>query len=307
MPITSYITRAARYSLWILLALAISARSFAQDQPFPKTHLFVNDWANVLTADDVQRLGDLCRSFQSAHGYQLVIVTLTSLNGEDINHAATRFLNEQGVGRKGADTGVVIMLAMQERKAYIGTGKGTEAALTDARAASICRNTMRPVLREGRTGDALYAGAQDVVNVIEGRGESNPMPVDEPGGGRHSPPIGLFVFGLGAFGVVTAIAVRSTLKCPRCGHWMSVSNEIIQPPGLLSNGYGMRTRTCSSCGFSDQTRYTIYRNSGGGFGGGIGGGGGWSSGDSGGGGWSGGGGFSGGGGESGGGGGGSSW
>ena len=302
MPTISHIIRALRASLCFLLALTLAARSFAQDQPFPKTREFVNDWAHVLSSDDVQRMGDLCRAFQSAHGYQMLIVTLSTLNGEDINHAATRFGNEQAAGRKDADTGVVIMLAMQEHKAYIATGKGTEAALTDARAASICRNTMRPLLREGRTGDALYTGAQQVVDVIEGRGESVPMPLDSPdGGGNTGIPAGFLVFGVGGFGLIALVAARSAFKCPRCGHWMSVSNQIIQSPGLMSNGYGLRTRTCSSCGFSDQARYTIYRNSGGGFGGGFGGGGVWSGGGSGGGG------FSGGGGGFGGGGGGSSW
>ncbi|HEY3413229.1 MAG TPA: TPM domain-containing protein [Armatimonadota bacterium] len=304
MPTISNIIRALRKPFWIFLAMTLASRASAQDAPFPKTRDFVNDWAHALNADEIQRLGDLCRNFQTAHGYQMLIVTLPTLNGEDINHAATRFGNEQGAGRKGADTGVVIMLAMQEHQAYIATGSGTEAALTDARAASICRNTMRPLLREGRTGDALYTGAQQVVDVIEGRGESVPMPLDEPGGGRHEGiPFGFLLFGIGGFGGIAWLAARATYKCPRCGHWMSVTSEVIQSPGLLSNGYGMRTRKCPSCGFTDQSRYTIYRSSG--FGGG-----GWTSGGSSGssgGGWSGGSGFSGGGGGFGGGGGGSSW
>lgn len=280
----------------LLLCLASSA--FADEIPFPKTDQFVNDYAGVLSQDDIRTLTEICQNLQTIQGYHMVIVTEPTLNGEDINHAGTRYMNELGVGRKGADTGVAIMLAMQERQVDISIGSGTKAVLTDAAAGRICRDRIRPLLREGKTGEAMIAGAQAVDSIIRAGGEGTSMPLSDDSGNRHGAtfPVGLFA-GLGGMGLIAVLASRAAHKCPRCGHWMSVSNQMIEPPGFLSNGYGIRTRTCASCGFTDQNRYTIYRNTGGGGwssggGGGFssGGGGGWSGGGSGGGGFSGGGG-----------------
>lgn len=291
-------TRWLLFAVAACLALCLVPCASADEIPFPKTTEFVNDYASVLSQEDIRTLTGICQNLQTTLGYQMVIVTEPTLNGEDINHAGTRYMNELGVGRKGADTGVAIMLAMQERQVFISVGSGTKSVLTDAAAGRIYRDTMRPLLSEGKTGEAMKAGAQAVDGIIRAGGEGQGMPLsDGSSGDRGRPfPVGLLIFGAGGIGLIAVLATRAAFKCPRCGHWMTVNNQVVDPPGFLSNGYGIRTRTCSSCGYTDQNRYTIYRNSGGGF---YGGGGGWSSGGSSGG-WSGGGGgggFSGGGGS----------
>jgi len=273
------------------------ANAFASETPFPKTSEFVNDYAGVLSRDEVQTLTELCQNLQTQRGYQMVIVTEPTLNGEDINHASTRYFNELRIGRKGADTGVVIMLAVQERSAFISTGSGTKSVLTDAQCGAIFLDRMRPLFGEGRPGAALIAGATAVDQIIRGGGEGQGMPLTDSSDSRRSDPIpsGFLFLGFGGLVLISAVASVGARKCPRCRHWMSVNYQMIEPPGFLSNGYGIRTRTCPVCGFSDQSRYTISRGGRGGFygggftGGGLSGGG-WSSGGFSGGGFSGGGG-----------------
>src|SRR5690606_4702271 len=115
---------------------------------------FVTDRASVLSPEDEQRLTILCRDLKRQSGFELGIITLQTLNGEAPNQAATRFINENASGQEGRDTGIVMMLVMSDRQFYIGTGSGTEAVIPDSLAGRIYRNTVSPLLREGRTGEA---------------------------------------------------------------------------------------------------------------------------------------------------------
>ncbi|HEY3266106.1 MAG TPA: TPM domain-containing protein [Armatimonadota bacterium] len=299
-------TRLRAIPRWILplllslVALACGRPADAQQEtPFPKTSSYVDDFAQALSPQDISRLGPLCRDLDRRTGYQMLIVTVASLNGEDINHAATRYLNEKGAGRKGEDTGIVIMRAVAEKRTFIATGKGTEAIITDAFAGDVFRNTIRPLTRQGRLGDGLYAGAVRLRDrILEQTGHAAEVPHSRGGAAPSYPPSGSFpsspgvpfspgfpaIFGLlpflfvGFFVLIVIAAIKggaAMRKCPRCGAYLEVRDEIVQPPGFFSNGYGMRTRTCPACGFADQRQYTIPRSSGGGFyGGGFGSGGG---------------------------------
>ncbi|GEM_PF-4655305 len=302
--------------VFILAATCGANIARTQDPELPKADNFVNDAAGVLSKEDIHRLTVLGRQMRADTGYEMGFVIVRSLQGEDIAHAATRYGNELKVGKKNEDTGLILMLAIEDRKFFIATGRGTEAYITDSFAARATRDA-RPQLREGRYGDALYDTAIILRDRIYGKTGAEPsdgstIPID---GGNRSPVFPwVFVFGIAAFVIGIASAVnRYEHKCPRCGGWMKITHETIRSATRKRSGTGLKTRTCPACGYTDEKRYTIPRKSdgGGGFfaGGGGSGSGSWfsSGGGSSGGGFSDFGGFGGGGGSFGGGGGGSSW
>ena len=317
-------TRIIPWLLTLLLAVAAfaAAPARAQEKPFGVTGEWVRDDAHVLKPDEVQRLIAISRDLQEKAGFQLFVLTVPTLNGEDPNHAATRYGNEIRAGRAQADTGVVMLLAMQDRQFYIATGKGTEATLPDNLTSAIWRDTVRPYLKQGQPGNGLIAGAVRIASILQGSEDATPWPSNDARGraptgepSRGSPLVILLV--IGAIVALVMNATRGAKKCPRCGRVMDVKEHIVKPATMWRDGYGFRERHCPHCGYSDRQRIRIPRRGGGFYGGGpfigggfggFGSGGGWGGGSSsGGGGFSGGGGGFGGGGSFGGGGAGGGW
>jgi uncharacterized protein len=151
----------------LLLALLLSipvAPAFAADRPVPALTGPVVDEAGLLSAGEARRLEALSRAawdLPADRRVQLQYLLVRSLQGEDVEGYATRVFERWQLGAKGKDSGVLVVVAKDDRKVKIETGYGTEGGLTDAQAGRIIRGTIAPAFREGRYGDGLYdAGAQ---------------------------------------------------------------------------------------------------------------------------------------------------
>jgi len=258
-------------SLLVLLLIPVLA---AAEVVFPKTGSYVDDLANVLSPQDEQRLGDLARDLDRKAGYQMLFVTVPSLEGEDIAQAATRYGNEKAAGRRSADTGIVLMQAVGDRKVFIATGRGTEAVVTDIFAGEVFRNTMRPLMREGRVGDAFYQGAVRLRDrILQQAGDTsvpNPIPESPPAGypggspgewpggfpgGPHGAPSagpGPFFLLIIGFIIIVAIAraASASARCPRCRSYLRTTRHTIRKATRRRSGYGVQRRQCPVCGLS---------------------------------------------------------
>ncbi len=102
---------------------SVSAEPIASLQP----HNYVNDFAGVLDASTQARLNDLCQQVdQKAHA-QIAVVTVKSVDGEDVVSYAVALYQKWGIGKKGSDRGVLILLATKDRKYWTAVGYGLEA------------------------------------------------------------------------------------------------------------------------------------------------------------------------------------
>jgi uncharacterized protein len=133
--------------LWVAVALAVDFTAL-------KPQGYVNDFAGVVDASSRQRLEEYCASLERTTGIQLAIVTLPSLNGEPIEQVANDLFRKWGIGQKGKDNGILLLLAIQDRRSRLELGYGLEPAITDGLAGDVLRS-MRPYLRDGSYGDAL--------------------------------------------------------------------------------------------------------------------------------------------------------
>lgn len=124
----------------------------AQQPELPAPRGYVNDFANVLTADAEARLESITRIVQQRSGGEIAIVTLRDLEGRSVEETALRIGREWGVGASAAvgdtrrNAGTVILLVPKETSSdsrgycRIETGMGAEGFLTDAQSGSICRS-----------------------------------------------------------------------------------------------------------------------------------------------------------------------
>jgi uncharacterized protein len=151
--------------LFILALLFIRPASFAQ-QPFPKPKGLINDFANVIPPSYEQQLESITAELLNKTGTPVVVVTMPDLGGEDYNEYANRLYETWGIGKKGEDKGVLIFVAIKERKMRIEVGYGLEGILPDGLAGEIRDRYMIPYLKQNKFGEGLLNGVSAVSQLI---------------------------------------------------------------------------------------------------------------------------------------------
>lgn len=179
--------RLAASLLGLSLVLPLAPRD-ADAQPAPPLLTApVNDFAGVIDAESARELDALSRRLQDATGDVLVVATVKTFRPwPDLAAYAVRMFENggKGIGARGRDNGVLIVLALDDREVRIEVGYGLEAFVTDGFAGETARDTMVPFFRRSEYGRGLLAGATRVAaRIAQGRGvDLNLAPVRPP---RH--------------------------------------------------------------------------------------------------------------------------
>ena len=158
--------RARAFAFAALLG-ALPALGLARD--VPRLTGPVVDEAGVLSGADVGRLGALARAareLEGRRGVQLQFLLVRDLDGEPIEQFAIRVAEAWKLGDATRDDGVLLVVAIDDRKARIEVGNGVEGALTDAQASRIIRGALAPAFKAGRYGDGLHAAGVQVLTAL---------------------------------------------------------------------------------------------------------------------------------------------
>lgn len=140
----------------------ISTGAFAQSFP-PLNGRPVVDAANVIAPADEARLNETLLEYERTTGHQLVVATIPSLEGYDIETYANGYFRHLRLGDRDADDGVLLLHSPSDRELRIEVGYGLEPVLTDADASTIIQNTIIPLFRQDRFAEGLTAGAQQII------------------------------------------------------------------------------------------------------------------------------------------------
>jgi uncharacterized protein len=155
----------------------------------------VNDFAHIIDPSSAARMDGIIRQLQAATGDVVVVATVKTIEpyGDIREYANKLFENHgRGIGQKGKDNGVLILLALDQRKVWIEVGYSLEQWITDGFAGETSRQFMVPEFRAGRYGAGLLAGTERIIGrIAEGRNVSlqGVRPVREPSGSRGGLPI----------------------------------------------------------------------------------------------------------------------
>jgi len=169
--------RAASTFVSTFLVSLAATSAFALDITKLKPTGYVNDFAHVIDAASSDRLAAYCGIVERSTGAQMAIVTVDSLDGDDVADVANKLYHQWGIGKKPADEGVLILFAIKDKKDRAEIGYGLEPVITDADAGSIMRG-LRPILRQGSYGPAALAAAQQIgAMVAQAKGVA--LPVDQ--------------------------------------------------------------------------------------------------------------------------------
>lgn len=159
--------------LAILLALASSAATASAQPAPPALTAPVNDFADVIDPAIEQQLDALVRQLQNATTDVLVVATVKTFKPwADLSSYAVKMFENggKGIGQKGKDNGVLIVLAVDDRQVRVEVGYDLEGFVTDGFAGEVSREVMVPFFRSGDYGRGLLAGATRIAQrVAEGR------------------------------------------------------------------------------------------------------------------------------------------
>lgn len=134
----------------------------------------INDYARMLSPGETTRLEQKLAGFEQEQSTQIAVLTIPSLQGEDIDQFAIRVADQWKIGQKVKDNGVILILSQAERKVRIEVGMGLQGVLPDITAGRIIRDTMRPHLRNGDFDRGVDAGVEAVMAAVKGEFKATP-------------------------------------------------------------------------------------------------------------------------------------
>ncbi len=202
---------------WLLLA-APPATAQAATPALTDT---VNDFAHIVDAGSRAELDRRIRALRDATGDTIVIAAVPTFRpfGSIDEYAVTMFENGgRGIGDKGKDNGLLIVVAVQDRAIRLEVGYGLEALVPDGFAGEV-RDVIKPYFRQGQYGPGLLAGTTRLINrIAEERGVTVPdVPVERPPrqaqGRRGFSPGVLFWI------VLVIIVIWNNSRRPRRRYW----------------------------------------------------------------------------------------
>jgi uncharacterized protein len=156
----------------------------------------VNDFAHVIDAASAADIERMSRALQAATGDVVVVATVGTIEPfGDIREMAVKLFENhgRGIGERGKDNGLLVLLAVRERRVWVEVGYGLEQWITDGYAGETSREFMVPEFRAGRYGAGLRAGVERLIGrIAEGRNVRlqdvpAPRPVSRPGSNTPVP------------------------------------------------------------------------------------------------------------------------
>lgn len=170
-------------SVLILIVFACALCDIAGAQKFPRAVGAVNDFAGVIPEEYRQSMENVARELLQKTGAAVVVATVKDIEGNDPADYANRLYEAWGIGEKGKDRGVLIFLALKERRVRIEVGYGLEGVITDGTSGEILDRYVVPLLKKGDYGGGLYNALMAVASVTaRDAGVSlTALPRQEPG------------------------------------------------------------------------------------------------------------------------------
>lgn len=161
---------------------------------------YVNDFAGVLNPSSKAQLEAYCANIERQTGAQFAVALVPSLDGEPIENVAVDLFQKWRIGKKGTDEGLLLLMAINDRKQRAEVGYGLEPYISDGFAGGVLRS-IRPILRQGDYGSAIAAALQQFgQHLAEGKGinltTGLPQPRSAPGPVEQEIPWPLILGGI---------------------------------------------------------------------------------------------------------------
>ena len=167
MILRSGLLRAVLRCAALFLLVMVPAMLRAATPPVPSSPPErVIDLANIIEPTLEAQLVSALRELETKTTAQMVVLTVSSLDGETIETVSLRTFMQWKLGQKGKDNGLLLTVALKERKYRFETGYGLESVLPDSLLGSIGREKLVPFFKEGKYGEGIAAATKEVLAVL---------------------------------------------------------------------------------------------------------------------------------------------
>jgi uncharacterized protein len=172
------------FGLLFALLVQMPRAAYARDVPLLQAH--VNDTAGMLAPDERMRLEQKLTDYEHKTGRQFALLTIDSLDGDDLEGFSIRVVEAWKLGQKGKDSGLLLLVVKNDHKLRVEVGYGLEGTVTDAFSARVIRNLLTPAMRAGN----VAAGVEQAFGALmaQAAGEDQPnhaldesQPTQDPG------------------------------------------------------------------------------------------------------------------------------
>jgi uncharacterized protein len=153
-----------RIAAALMVALFAIAPAFAIN--FPALTGRVVDQADIIQPDTRVAIEQKSADLEEKSGIQLVVATVSSLEGQEIEPYANELFRKWALGEKKKNNGVLLLVAPNERRVRIEVGYGLEGTLTDALSKVIISNAMTPRFKAGNFSEGISRGVDDIITVL---------------------------------------------------------------------------------------------------------------------------------------------
>lgn len=136
---------------------------------FPALTGRVVDDAHILSSDTIASLEQALADYEQGTSNQVVVATVSSLEGDNIEDYGYKLGRAWNIGQKGKDNGVLLIVAPEEHKVRIEVGYGLEAILTDAQSSEIVHGIILPRFQQGKMQQGVVEGTQAILSVLGGK------------------------------------------------------------------------------------------------------------------------------------------
>lgn len=229
---------------------------------------YVNDYVGVLSAAQRQELEAISARTKEETGAELGVAIVPTTKPLDARLYAVKLFEKWGLGERDKDNGLLVLVALDDRRVEVEVGYGLEGLLPDQKVGRILDEHLVPHFKAGRYSDglkaALEAFSREVAMGFGGAvGTGSAAGGSSKARGLAAPAFVLFallpllvvVAFVGVAWYMLRRAFSFSRRCPRCGGHAVISDRILAPLGPGSPGRAAKVLTCTSCGYREQRIY----------------------------------------------------
>jgi uncharacterized protein len=165
----------------------------------------VTDLADLLSSEQAEQLNDMLLDFETETSNQFAVLIIPSLEGEVLESYSIRVAEAWALGQADKDNGLLLLVALAERRLRIEVGYGLEGVLTDAFCGRVIDNTIVPYFKTERYFEGISAGLLDLIRQTGD--EYSPDPALEPAASKRSDRVGAYLFLIMPFLMILVISI----------------------------------------------------------------------------------------------------
>ena len=184
-----------RRSAWAGLVLAlfcVALPALAKAPDYPALTGRVVDQAGILSDETEQKLTGWLQGLETDTGHQAVVATVKSLGGVSIEDYGVELGRHWGIGTKGKNDGIILLVAPNDRQVRFEVGYGLEGEMTDAISSAIINQQIVPAFKQGDYQGGILNGTAAMLNVLGWKGAPAAQPLHQPSGGYEISPLVFF-------------------------------------------------------------------------------------------------------------------